>query len=454
MSILIVDDDRATRNLFRMILTSNGYPVIEADNGLEAVRLFEKETPDAVLLDLMMPGMDGLETMQEIRKMDPATPVIIVTAYGDIPTSVEAIKKGAYDFIVKPVNADILLVTMERALEKLELEQSLKRLNAGLETSLEASFGKSRAIKTVIAQIHQIAMSGFSVIIQGETGVGKTFAARAIHSLSRRADNPFVRVDMGLIPEALAESELFGYERGAFTGADKRRAGFFERADKGTIFIDEIQNMPPELQKKLLSVVEEKKIYPLGNVGPVEIDLRIISATNSDLRKSLAEKTFREDLFFRLGEFMITIPPLRERTEDIQFFAWMFILEAGAELNKQIKEITDEALSLLLRYPWPGNIRELKNVIRRAVLSSDNGLIRPEHIEFLIGHVNEDEQALPSLIMSLKELSAIAVSDVETKAVRQALQIAGGNKTKAASMLQIDYKTLLTKIKTYNIQTL
>ena len=302
-------------------------------------------------------------------------------------------------------------------------------------------------MKVVIDQIRQVAWSNFSVIIQGETGTGKSVAAEAIHNLSRRADQSFQVVDVGVIPETLIESELFGHEKGAFTGADRKKQGFFEHANRGTIFIDELENIPLSVQGKLLRAVEEKRIYPLGSAKPTDTDVRLIVATNMDLKKLVREKKFREDLFFRLSEFTITLPPLRERIGDIPFLAVKFLVRASAELNKQMYELDENVVDILMRYPWPGNVRELKNVIRRAALLSDNGIIKAEHLELLIEEKVDAKEELPFL--PLKELSAMAAKDVEKQAIKRALAMTNGNKSKAASILEVDYKTLLTKIKEY-----
>lgn len=448
--ILVVDDDKVIRLVLCEALRNNGFLPVDVSSGRQALRFFEEEKPSAVILDLKMPDMDGIEVLQELKRINPDVPVIMITAYGDIETAVEAIKEGAYDFIVKPPKIDRLILTLKRAIEKSKLEMNVRRLNTAVETSLEWLLGKSYPIKKIIEQIHLVARSDFSVIIQGETGTGKTTIASAIHNLSARAKGPFITVDMGAIPETLVESELFGYEKGAFTGAEKDRKGFFEIANHGTILIDEVQNMPLHAQGKLLRAVEEKRIYPLGSTKPLEIDVRIIAATNSDIKQAVKEKRIREDLFFRLGEFVIALPPLRERVDDIPFFAQRFFIEACAELNKRMLSIDDSVISLLKQYPWPGNVRELKNIIRKAVLLSEGDMIMPEHIKFLIGDkCGSDVENLA--FMPLKEVSAIAVRDVEKRAIKQALQITGGNKTKAAAMLQIDYKTLLTKIKEYDI---
>ena len=449
-NVLVVDDQQILRVTLTEFLEEAGFSVTAVASGRRAIEVFKNERPSAVLLDLKMPDMDGIETMQELKKIDADVPVILVTAHGDIETAVEAIKMGAYDFIVKPPKFDRLMLTLKRAIEKLELKRKVENLNIAFETSLEWLLGSSDIIKKIIKQIHQVAWSDFSLIIQGETGTGKTTVARAIHNLSKRAKGPFINVDMGTMPETLVESELFGYEKGAFTGAERKKKGFFECADGGTILIDEVQNIPPHIQGKLLRVVEEKKISPLGSTETLNIDIRVIAATNIDIKEAVAQKKFREDLFFRLGEFMITLPPLRERIDDIPFFSRRFLREAASEMNKQIRGISDDVLELLVKYPWPGNVRELKNMIRKAVLLSSGDMIMPEHVEFLIGDkCGSDTDNLA--FMPLKEVSAIAVRDVERKAIKQALDMTKGNKTKAAAMLQIDYKTLLTKIKEYAI---
>ncbi len=444
--ILLADDDRKIRKVLAEILKSKGFCPVEAAGGREALELVLKEKIDLLLLDLKMPGMDGIETLQEMKNIDPDLPVIIVTAHGDVPTAVEAIKLGANDFILKPPDFDRLLIIVNQALEKRELERKVSRLSAEMEESLEWLLGKSPLIKKVIEQIRQVAWSDFSIIIQGETGSGKSHIANLIHNLSARKHGPFITVDMGAIPETLVESELFGYEKGAFTGAEKKKRGLFELANKGTLLIDEVQNMSANEQSKLLRVVEEKKVYPLGGTAAVEINARIIAATNTDIRQAVAGKKFREDLFFRLGEFMITIPPLRERTEDIPFLAQRFCNEAATDLKKQIREISEEAETLLRRYAWPGNIRELKNVIRRAVLLASDSVIRPEGIEFLL----TADQAAPAQ-QAVNDQSGPSLVEIEKQAIFQTLTSTGGNKKKAAAILKIDYSTLMRKIKQYNL---
>ncbi len=443
-TVLTVDDEEIVRFTLSEKLKEHGFSVKEACNGRDAVAICTSESIDAVLLDLNMPEMDGIETLQELKRQGSNVPVIIVTAYGDISTAVKAIKLGAYDFIEKPPQVSKLLVTLERAIEKGELEKKVKKLDTTLETSFEWLMGKSSAMKGVIAKVRQVSSSDFSVVLQGETGTGKSFLASVIHNMSRRAGKEFIKVDMSVIPENLVESELFGYEKGAFTGASRNKKGYFEVAREGTLFIDELENMSPYMQTKLLSAVEDRKIFPLGSTRPVNIDVRLIFASNKNLKKSVGKKEFRKDLFYRLGEFIIDIPPLRERVEDIPMFARKFLIEASTEMNKQIKEFED-AIACLVEYHWPGNLRELKNVIRRAVLLSEDGVLRPKNVRFLLkeGEYNTENASL----FPLRE----AVAAIEKKAIKEALHINAGNKSKAAALLQIDYKTLLTKIKDYII---
>jgi DNA-binding NtrC family response regulator len=444
--VLIADDDSDLRGIVRDVLQEEGFLPLEASDGMSAIKVFKTDTPDAVLVDLKMPGMDGIETMRELKKIDEGVPVIILTGYGDIRKAVEAIKGGAYDFAEKPPDFKRLVITLRRATERRDLELRMSRTSAALESSLEHQFGKSAAIKKVIAQIKQIAPTDFSVIIQGETGTGKSFVAESIHNMSKRFDNPFVCVDIGLIPDLLVESELFGYKKGAFTGADRDKKGYFETADHGTIFMDELENMSIHVQGKLLSFIEKKKIYPLGCTIPTDMELRIIAATNKDIGMRVKKQEFREDLFYRLGEFIITLPPLRERDEDIPFFARKFVFDAAKELNKQIREITDGALALLKTHPWPGNLRELKNVMRRAVLLAEDDIISEGGINFPAGGLSEDRPAGSSL--SLKE----SVKDLEKRLIRQAMEVSAGNKTRAAETLGISYKNLFDKLKEYDIR--
>ncbi|HKN19706.1 MAG TPA: sigma-54 dependent transcriptional regulator, partial [Dissulfurispiraceae bacterium] len=362
--ILIVDDDSSVRSAFEEFLKDAGFLVAEAANGKEALSAFSSDChPDLVLTDLIMPEMGGLSFLDQVRKIAPDVPIILITAYGDVSTAVEAMKLGAYDFLIKPPDFDYLLVIIERALDKARLTQKIRDMEDNQDVFLEKLLGTCGALKSVIADIRRVASSDLSLIIEGETGTGKTYIASIIHNLSKRANGPFVPLDVGSIPETLIESELFGFEKGAFTGAEKKKTGYFEMAKEGTLFIDEVQNMPLNLQSKLLKVVEERKFYPIGGNSTVNTDVRIIVATNTDMSSAVEEKKFRTDLYYRLNEFTIHLPPLRELADGITSLARTFLSEASMELKKRVAFISDDALDFLVRQPWPGNVRELKNTL-------------------------------------------------------------------------------------------
>ncbi|RPI35510.1 MAG: sigma-54-dependent Fis family transcriptional regulator [Nitrospiraceae bacterium] len=443
--ILIIDDDNDLRSVLRDVLSDEGFSVSEASDGNSGIQAFSNDSPHAVLLDLNMPRMNGIDTLSELKQINPKVPVIILTAYGDIPTAVEAMRLGAYDFTTKPPEFDRLILLIKRAIELYRLETDMETVKNTLELSCENLLGRSSAMKKTIEMINHATRTDFSVIIQGETGTGKSFVAEVLHNLSKRAGKPFVRVDIGLLPDSLVESELFGYRKGAFTNAAGSKTGFFEAAHTGTIFIDEIENMSPVTQSKLLTVIERKEIYPIGSVSPVIVDIRIIAATNKDIRTSIAKKEFREDLFYRLGEFIITIPPLRERPEDVSFFAQKFLLDACAEMKKQIRGIDEDALAFLTSCSWSGNLRELKNVIRRAVLFSDTDTIEKKILESLI---NETHSTPYTTSMPLKN----EIRELEKKRISEAIAKTEGNKTKAAELLQISYKSFCEKLKEYKIE--
>ncbi len=442
--ILIVDDDRKMRVIMKTLIESNGWTTMEACDGVQALEMYSKERPSVVLLDMLMPKMDGLETLRELKSLDSDLPVIIITAHADVSDAVNAIKIGAYDFIVKPPDLDTLTNIIRRAIEKSKLSRGLRKLDEAIDNSLESLLGSSSGMKKVIEQIRQVAFTDFSIIIQGETGTGKTTVARMLHNLSKRSLNPFVSVDVGNMPEALIESELFGHEKGSYTGAINKQKGFFEVAAGGTILIDDFQNVPLYTQSKLLSAVEDKKIFPIGARQPVEIDVRIIVATNVDARKAMLENKLKSDLFFRLCEFTIDIPPLRERIDDIPYLSRNFMLEVAAELNKPMREISGAAIDHLKRYGWPGNVRELKNVIRRAVLIAESDVITEAHLEFLIGGGYRNK-IYSSLLQ--RKLPTLKLKELEQIAIGEALEVTSGNKTEAASLLQIDCSTLHRKIK-------
>jgi len=455
--ILVVDDERDMRWLLCGILKEEGYGVREADTGKKALQFFKKSPPDLVLLDLKIPGGDdGIEILKKIKAINQDTPAIMLTAYGNISSAVEAIKLGAYDYLTKPFENERLRLTIKRALESQKLTQEVLKLRNELKKGfdLESIMGTSPEIKKIFEQIDKVADTNFTVLIEGESGTGKEIIANAIHRASARENAPFVAVDCGAIPDTLIESELFGYEKGAFTGADREKKGQFELANNGTIFLDEIGNLPYHVQNKLLRMIQERKIQKLGGKHAVPIDVRIIVASNIPLAKVEAEGKFRTDLYYRVNEFKIELPPLRKRIEDIPLLAKKFIEEGNMELQKNIKGLQRDSLTMLIHHHWPGNVRELKNVIKRAVLLADS-VIEPSHLIF------ENTASLfpPSLPeeknnkeMSLKEITKKAVYLAEKKAIERALLVSSGNKSKASKMLKVDYKTLLSKINQYHIR--
>lgn len=445
--ILVVDDEAKIRKNVCEILSLNGYRVAEASGGEEAIGLFLRQRPASVLLDLGMPGMDGAETLRRLREIDPSVPVIIVTGQTDIPAAVTAIKQGAYDFLTKPVNFGHLLLTLTHAVARRTLEQTVTELDTTLTASLESSLGPGDAMKKVISQIRRIAASDYTVLIQGETGTGKTYLANLIHTMSRRANKPFIKVSIGSLQESVVESELFGYERGAFTGAEKTRKGYFEIADSGTLCIDDLDNISPAVQGKLLSVIEEKRVFRVGNPVPISLNMRLIGATNADLLKAVAEKRFREDLFFRMSEVTLRLPPLRERQDAVAFFAGKFLREACGELNIPAPALGDETIDLLRQSPWPGNLRQLRNVMKRIALHSQDDTVGPDEVRASLG-----SDAAERVESRVPAGTIVTMADAEKMAILNALAASGGQKLKTAALLGITYKTLVRKMTEYHIE--
>lgn len=439
--ILITDDDREQRWMLSAIVRNEGFTPLEAADGPSALRLIRQGLADVLLLDLAMPGMNGLELLREARQVDGDLPVILISGCGSSESAVEAGLYGAQSFFTKPIKNDELILTVRMALE------SRRRLQAdhlSLDASLQETFGPSVAMQKVLSQIELVAPTDFTVIVSGETGVGKEVAARAIHRNSRRAAGPFVPVDCGSIPEALIESELFGHEKGAFTGADHVRRGAFEIASGGTVFLDEIGNLPFSMQAKLLRVLQEKQIHRVGGTASLRLDVRVLAATNEDLSAMVAAGRFRRDLFFRLNEFAIAIPPLRERIEDVPFLAGRFLELTGVELRKTKQEIAPEAMEMFQSHDWPGNVRELCNLIRRAALLAD-ARIEPEHLQGAGLHVNKYHSG--PAVHSFKEVVRRRVMETEREVLLEALREADGNMARAARALHIDYKTMRVKAK-------
>ncbi len=455
--ILIVDDDKSILELLSELLSENGHNIKTAEDGQTALRLIEDEFFEIMITDLVMPGMDGIELMEKVLKISPYTKCIILTGYGTIKSSVEAIKKGAFDYITKPVSVSELLVTIENALKMNDLEKENRYLRSELRRigGFENIVGTSRAMQKVFEVIKKVSDTDCTVLITGSSGTGKELVARAIHSRSNRNDKPFVVINCGAIPEELLESELFGHEKGAFTGAHKRRIGRFEMADGGTIFLDEISEMSPSLQVKLLRVLQEREFERVGGIKPIKVDVRIIAATNRDLKVAIKEGKFREDLYYRLNVIPIHLPDLRDRKSDIPLLIDHFLRKYSKESNGNIKGITKKALSIFMRYNWPGNIRELKNIIKRIIVLSDGDIIDvddiPEYMKEDI-EIEDDRWRLKNMKpiengMGLNE----AVREFEKRLIMEALENSNGITSRAAKILKINRTTLIEKIKKQKI---
>ncbi len=442
--VLIVDDEADSREALAELTQHWGYDVQTASDGTEALRRAIEWHPDVILTDLVMPNMDGLWLLRALRAELPECPVVLLTGRGTIQTAVQAIREGAFDFIEKPLEVPRLRLVMERALEKQETMrevQLLRRRLAALAPGTDM-IGTGPAMARVFELVKKVAPSNASVVIGGESGTGKEVVARAIHNLSPRRDKAFVALNCSAIPATLIESELFGYERGAFTGADQRRLGNFELAHNGTLFLDEIGELPLELQAKFLRVLEDHRIRRLGGRGEVEVDVRVICATNRDLKEEIRRGRFREDLYFRLHVFTIGLPPLKERREDIPLLVHHFIDKYNAETGKRVQGVAPSALALLQGYAWPGNIRELRNTVERAMILVDGDIIGEEHLP-------PDMQTSRPAAATLRVPLGIPIEKVEKEYILASLQRNAGNKARTAEALGISEKTLYNKLNRY-----
>lgn len=443
--LLIVDDEKHIREGLEKALALEGYEVELASDGKEALEKLEEEDIDLVIADLKMPGLSGDELMKETLENYPYLPIIILTAFGTIENAVEAMRNGAYDFITKPLNIDKLSLIVNRALEN----SSLKRQNRELLNQLKKKYsfeniiGKSASMKKVFETIELVSPSRANVLIYGESGTGKELIADAIHHNSPRRDKPYVKVHCAALPESLLESELFGHEKGAFTGAIMRKRGRFELAHMGTLFLDEIGEITPQTQVKLLRVIQEKEFERVGGEQPIKVDVRIISATNKILKDEIEKGNFREDLYYRLNVVSIYVPPLRERKDDVPLMVHKFIEELSKENNKEVEGITNGALQALMSYKWPGNVRELRNVIESIVVLIKSTVITEEDLPPFI--LTKDEQSY------LKLPQGVSLADAEKKLILFTLANTGGNKKKASEILKMGRKTLHRKLKTYEI---
>jgi len=448
--LLIAEDELLLRVSMADALRKEGWVVDVAEDGLAAEALFAQHLHDVVLTDLVMPRLNGMDLLRRVKALQPDSTVVIITAFGSVDQAVEAMRDGAADFIAKPFSVAQLLVRLGNICSFRNLQEQNERLQEQLEGRYSFSniIGKSKKMQEVFEVIKEVADSDASVLIQGESGTGKELVASAIHFGSSRRAKPYVRVSCASLPESLVESELFGYEKGAFTGANQRRVGRFEAAHRGTLFLDEICELPLSFQVKLLRVLQERQIERLGSNHPVDIDVRIVSATLRPLEEELAEGTFREDLYFRINTVTIHLPPLRERREDIPLLCQAFLREISRERGKEIEDFSDGALELLDAHPWPGNVRELRNVVERAVLFARGSRILPEQLPAGFRQTSRKGPARSGGgAMPLQQ----AVERAEIEAIRLALAATHGRRTEAAELLRISRKTLWEKIKTYGI---
>jgi two-component system response regulator AtoC len=447
-AILVIDDDEVMRQTLSDVLKKRGYAVSTANTGAEALSAVKDQLLDLILLDIRLPDMDGLDVLKGIKEVEGDLMVIVMTAYSDVQTAVMAMKAGAYDYIDKPFELEELKILIQKALETQSLKNEIRRLRrqGGDEHRGIEIYGNSPLVRNVIELIEMISQTPkTSVLIQGESGTGKELAANAIHYRSKRVNKPLMKINCSAIPENLLETELFGYEKGAFTDAKGTKKGLFELANGGTVFFDEISEMKSYLQTKLLRVLESQSFMRVGGEKEINVDVRIIAATNRDLSSLVNAGEFRKDLYYRLKVMVIEMPPLRERREDIPFLANLFIEENNRELGKNVTGISEAAKEYLLNYQWPGNVRELKNIIERAMILSNGNEILPDHlpIELRKGHVEGGEDRSAGT-------EDLALESVERKHIRDVLLMMEGNKSKAAKVLGISRSTLREKLKRFS----
>jgi len=452
MRILIIDDEEVLQDVLSSLLRSEGYEPVVARSGEEGLTILRRNGIDLVLLDLMLPGMSGQEVLKQIRKEMPEQIVIVITAYSSIEGAIEAMRDGAFHYIPKPFKNEEVLLTIRRGLEQQQLRSENRTLKQRLQRSfaVDQIIGKSDPMQQVFELIRRASPARSNILIRGESGTGKELVAKAIHHHSRRAEGPFVTVNSGSMPADLLESNLFGHMKGAFTGAVANKKGLFEAADGGTIFFDEIGNIPLDTQAKLLRVIQEKEFMPLGGVATKHADVRIVAATNADLEETVTRNEFREDLYYRLNVITIPLPPLRDRPEDVPLLARHFLELYALENDRRLKAISPTAMEVLIDYPWPGNVRELENVIERAVVLSTGDVL---DVDLLPPAVRRSDipvpqsHELPSNGMSLKE----AVTRYERHMIETALKASGGVQKKAAEMLKVKPTTLHEMIKRLEI---
>ena len=444
--ILVVDDEEQMRDLLVKVLERKGYQVSVCGNGADALAFLEREPVDLVVTDVRMPGLSGMEALRAIKELNPEIVVIIMTAFGSIDQAVQAVKEGAYDYINKPFKIDEMLLTIEKALEERRLRHEVSTLRQELRTRyhFENLIGKSRAMQEIFGLIEQVAGSRSTVMVYGKSGTGKELVAKAIHYNSPRSTRAFVAVNCAAIPAELLESELFGHEKGSFTGAIATKVGKFELATGGSLFLDEVGSMRLDLQAKILRALQEREVERVGGTRTIKIDVRVIAATNRDLKKAVEEGTFREDLYYRLNVVPITLPDLKDRQEDIPLLANHFVQKFAQESNPAIREISKEAMAVLMSHAWPGNVRELENVIERAVTLGHGPAVLPTDLPpHLAGGANPLERALAR---------EATLEDLERDYIAMILQRTKGHQIRAATILGIDRRTLYRKIRRYGLK--
>ena len=446
--ILVVDDEKLIRWSLEQTLRKAGYEVETAETGTAAVGVLRREAPDLVLLDLKLPDIDGIQVLRQFKEGQPDIQVVIMTAYADVPTAVEAMRLGAYDYIAKPIDFENLAVTLRNALETRHLRQKVEFLKEkhAYPFHFDRIIGESPAVRNVIGLARKVSASGATtILIQGESGTGKDLLAKAVHYESARADEPLMEITCTAMPETLLESELFGHERGAFTDARVQKRGLIEMAHGGTVFLDEIGDMAPALQAKLLRVLEERRFRRVGGIKDIDVDIRVVAASNKDLRTAVDQGAFRKDLYYRLQVMTITIPPLREHPEDIPLLARHFLEHFGVEFKKPAPQLRADAERLLMQYQWPGNVRELRNVIERSMILVDDAELAPADLPpEIAGH------GVPQVTSRFRlTLPGIVLEDVEKDFVRQALELTHGNQTRAARLLGLTRDELRYRAKKF-----
>jgi DNA-binding NtrC family response regulator len=440
--ILVVDDDLEMCGLLSDVLSGEGFSVITTGDSLEAAKVLKKEELDLIVTDLKMKGLKGLDLLEEAKKVAPLTPVIIITAFGTIESAIKAMKMGAYDYITKPFQMDEIVLTVRKALENRLLKKEVVRLRKEVESRYDFHhlIGKSPSMQKIYDLIERISDSSSNVLITGESGTGKELVAKAIHYNGVRKEGPFVAINCAAIPETLLESELFGYKKGAFTDAKSDKKGLIFEANEGTLFLDETTEMPLTLQAKLLRVIEEREVRPLGDTNSYPIDVRIISTSNRDIVSSIQQGRFREDLYYRLKVIDIEMPPLRERKEDIPILVQHFIHKFSKELKKSVSGVSEDTLRVLVNYSWPGNVRELENIIQRAITLSRHEVILPDDLPATVIQTTDENLFEKAMEENL------TLDQLEKEYIKRVLIETGGNKSKAAEILGLDRKTLYRKL--------